>query len=126
MKLELLGQDSPYLRASNASFSVAVSGVKLEVPTLENPNQMMFSVTPRRVKAGTKVKFSIAVFGAACKGCSPFPLGGARVRFGGKTYKTNSAGQISVKRVFRKRGTVKLRATLKGYPTKTAAVRVVR
>jgi hypothetical protein len=126
VKLELLGQDAPYLRASNGSFSVKVDGLSLDLPTREDPNQMSLSVTPKRVKAGKKVRFRIAVFGATCKGCSPFPLAGAKVRFGGKGYKANSAGQVAVKRVFKKTGVVKLRATAKGYPTRTATVRVVR
>jgi hypothetical protein len=33
-KLELLGRDSPYARASNGSFSIQVSNVSVELPTL--------------------------------------------------------------------------------------------
>ncbi|MFL5894939.1 MAG: CocE/NonD family hydrolase [Thermoleophilaceae bacterium] len=36
-KLELLGNDAPYLRASNTQFSVQVSNVVVELPTLEGP-----------------------------------------------------------------------------------------
>jgi predicted acyl esterase len=32
-KLELLGQDPPYARTSNGTFSIAVSGLKLTLPT---------------------------------------------------------------------------------------------
>jgi hypothetical protein len=32
-KLELLGQDSPYARTSNGTFSIQVSGLKLTLPT---------------------------------------------------------------------------------------------
>jgi predicted acyl esterase len=36
-KLELLGNDDPYERASNGTFSVAVSGLTLELPVRERP-----------------------------------------------------------------------------------------
>src|SRR4051794_4646525 len=36
-KLELLGNDAPYLRANNEPFQVAVSNVVVELPTLERP-----------------------------------------------------------------------------------------
>jgi hypothetical protein len=37
-KLELLGQSAPYGRASNGTFSIAVSGLELRLPTLEPPD----------------------------------------------------------------------------------------
>jgi predicted acyl esterase len=145
-KLELLGQDSPYLRASNGSFSVKVSRLSLELPTREKPRvgqvvapvlsggvvsggdrkQLMVAVTPAKVRAGRRVTFVLSVFGANCKTCSPYPLAGARVRFGGKTYKIGSGGQKFVKRRFKKEGVVRLRATFKGYPAKSAKVRVLK
>ena len=36
-KLELLGRDAPYVRPSNGSFSIQVSNVRVELPTLEPP-----------------------------------------------------------------------------------------
>jgi dienelactone hydrolase len=36
-KLELLGQDSPYVRTSNGQFSIAVSGLQLRLPVHEPP-----------------------------------------------------------------------------------------
>jgi predicted acyl esterase len=36
-KLELLGNDDPYERASNGTFSVAVSGLTVELPVRERP-----------------------------------------------------------------------------------------
>ncbi|MEK6276799.1 MAG: CocE/NonD family hydrolase [Actinomycetota bacterium] len=37
-KLELLGRDSPYARASNGSFGVSVSDLELRLPVRERPN----------------------------------------------------------------------------------------
>jgi hypothetical protein len=37
-KLELLGNDAPYLRTSNSQFQVSVSNVVVELPTLEAPS----------------------------------------------------------------------------------------
>jgi dienelactone hydrolase len=36
-KLELLGQDSPYVRTSNGQFSISISGLELRVPVHEAP-----------------------------------------------------------------------------------------
>jgi hypothetical protein len=36
-KLELLGNDDPYERASNGTFSVAVSALTVELPVRERP-----------------------------------------------------------------------------------------
>ena len=36
-KLELLGRDAPYVRPSNGSFSIRVTKVRVELPTLERP-----------------------------------------------------------------------------------------
>lgn len=38
IKLELLGRDAPYYRASNFAFSIAVSSLQLQLPTHESPN----------------------------------------------------------------------------------------
>ncbi len=38
LKLQLLGSDAPYFRASNGAFSVVVSHVRVVLPTLEPPN----------------------------------------------------------------------------------------
>jgi hypothetical protein len=143
VKLELLGQDSPYLRPSNGSFTVTVSALSAELPALETPGSgqvvkpvrsggavdgktLRVSITPKRVRAGKKVTFILAVFGADCRKCSPYPLAGARVRFAGRIWKIGSGGQKVVKRRFGKAGVVKARARFKGYPTKTTKVRVLR
>jgi hypothetical protein len=36
-KLEVLGNDAPYERVSNGTFSVAVSGLTIELPVRERP-----------------------------------------------------------------------------------------
>jgi hypothetical protein len=36
-KLELLGQDSPYVRSSNGQFAISVSGLRLRLPVHETP-----------------------------------------------------------------------------------------
>jgi len=47
-KLELLGADSPYLRSSNGAFSVTVSKLTVELPTLEAPGAGPGIVPPDR------------------------------------------------------------------------------
>src|SRR5919201_5349236 len=64
-KLELLGRDAGFVRPSNGSFSVEVSNVRVELPTLERPggrvkrsgaNRIKLSVRPRRPRAGRRVR----------------------------------------------------------------------
>ncbi len=142
-KLELLGRDAPYMRPSNGQFTVQVRDLTLELPARERPGSgqvvapaigeapeqsrlLDVSVVPRRVRAGRMTRFSIAVFGRFCDSCSPFPVKGAKVRFGGRSYKTNSAGQKRFKRRFRRPGLIKARATRRGYRSDTTRVRVKR
>jgi len=40
VKLELVGNEEPYLRASNGAFSVTVSNLVLELPTLDRPSRV--------------------------------------------------------------------------------------
>jgi len=47
VKLELVGRDAPYLRASNGSFSVRVSKLAVELPTLERPSRARGIAKPR-------------------------------------------------------------------------------
>jgi fermentation-respiration switch protein FrsA (DUF1100 family) len=142
-KLELLGRDAPYLRASNTPFSVDVRDLTLELPARERPGTGMvvepvigraptarksltISIAPRRVQARRMTSFVVAVFGQNCDGCSPFPVKGAKVRFGGKTYRVNASGQKRIKRRFTKRGLVKARATRGGYRSDSTRVRIIR
>jgi dienelactone hydrolase len=50
-KLELLGRDAPYARASNGAFSIAVSDVQLVLPVHEQPGSAPGVVAP--AQAGT-------------------------------------------------------------------------
>jgi predicted acyl esterase len=45
-KLELLGRDSPYLRASNGEFSVKLSGLDVSLPVAEQPGTTSQIVSP--------------------------------------------------------------------------------
>jgi len=45
-RLELLGRDSPYYRASNGSFSVAVSKLQVVLPVAERPGSVPGVVAP--------------------------------------------------------------------------------
>jgi fermentation-respiration switch protein FrsA (DUF1100 family) len=142
-KLELVGRDAPFLRASNGAFSVSVSDLTLELPTLDKPGSgqvvsptigraprqgklLMLSLTPRRVRAGRMTKFAVSVFGADCEGCSPYPVKGAKVRFGGRNYKTGASGQARFKRRFTRTGRISARATRTGYRSASVPARVFR
>ncbi len=55
-KLELLGRDAPYVRASNGSFSITVSGLQLRLPVHEQPGS----------SASVKKPLTPVVAGEAC------------------------------------------------------------
>jgi len=46
-RLELLGRDTPYYRASNTSFSVTVSKLEIELPTREKPSKKTGILKPK-------------------------------------------------------------------------------
>jgi hypothetical protein len=86
----------------------------------------MLSISPRRVRAGRMTRFAVSVFGADCKGCSPYPVKGAKVRFGGRNYKVNASGQARFKRRFKRSGRLTARATRRGYRSTSLRVRVFK
>ena len=47
VRLELLGRDAPYLRASNGTFTVLVSRLRIELPVHERPSRARGILTPR-------------------------------------------------------------------------------
>ena len=114
-KLELLGQDPGYLRPSNGSFSVKVSGVVVELPTHEagvssgsGPNggsggkvvksrtgRISLVVRPRRVPAGrrVRVRFLARTFAAGLRR----PVSGAVIHFAGHRLRTDRHGRASIR-----------------------------
>ena len=135
-KLELLGQDTPYLRASNTPFSVRVSDLSLELPVQERAGTgqvgaaarrfLVLRVNPRRPRVGRRTRFRVTVYAYECKGCKATRAQRARVLFGGRRLTTNSKGQASVRLRFKRAGTRKMRATLGGYRSDSERVRVRR
>lgn len=77
-KLELLGQDTPYLRTSNGAFSVAIDDLYLLLPTHETSGNGIVALTtlpapPGSVAApGVRLSFTnpFAGLGGAGRGCS--------------------------------------------------------
>jgi dienelactone hydrolase len=54
-KLELLGRDAPYVRASNGTFTISVSNLQLRLPVHERPGSSPPVTKPKRpVKPGQK------------------------------------------------------------------------
>jgi hypothetical protein len=70
-------------------------------------------------------KFRITVFGRECPTCRLTVVKGARVRFGGKTYRV-AKGRRVVKRRFKRAALLSARATRSGYRSSTLRVRVMR
>jgi fermentation-respiration switch protein FrsA (DUF1100 family) len=142
-KLELTGRDAPFLRPSNGTFSVAVSDLRLEIPALEKPGtgqvtapslgrgpagdvkRLRLSMTPRRVRAGRMTRFRIKVLGRPCANCPLAVIRGAKVRFGGKSYRMVTGKRV-VRRRFKRAALLSVRATRSGYRSSTLRVRVMR
>jgi fermentation-respiration switch protein FrsA (DUF1100 family) len=139
-QLELLGRDAPYLRPSNAAFSVTVSDVIVELPTLERPGstrgvvaptvgtsggtkpRLRVRVRPRRVRAGKRRRFKFVVRDRQ----SRRRVRRAVVRFAGKRDRTGRRGRARITRRFRRRGVRNVRVTKRGYRAGRTRVRVVR
>jgi fermentation-respiration switch protein FrsA (DUF1100 family) len=135
-KLELLGRDATYARPSNGSFSVAVTNVRVELPTLDKPGslggqvvaagatRMKMTVRPRRPRAGRRVK--LIFYAKITPAGHRVPVRGAKVRFAGHTRKTNKHGRaimrIRIRHAGLKRATVTRPGLLKG----TLKLRVLR
>lgn len=140
-KLELLGTDPPYLQPNKAAFSIRVSDVVAELPTLERPGgsqvvvprlgrgrrivpRLRLSLRPARVRQGRRVRLRFAVTA---------PTGGRRravarvtVRIAGRKVRTNALGRASVLLRFRSAGRRRVRADRRGYRGDKRTVRVLR
>ena len=135
-KLELLGQDAPYVRPSNGSFSIQVTNVRVELPTFEPPGsaggqvrapgarRIKLSVRPRRPHAGHRVR--LIFYAKITPAGHRLPVRGAKIRFAGHTLRTNRHGRAVMRVKFRHAGKKRAAATRRGLLKGTAVVRVRR
>jgi hypothetical protein len=135
-KLELLGQDPAYARPSNGSFSIQVSNVQVELPTLERAgsaagqvvasgsNRIRLSIRPRRPHAGHRVR--LIFYAKITPAGHRIPVRGARIRFAGHTLRTNRHGRATLRIRFKKAGMKKATATRAGLLRGTTRIRVLR
>ena len=75
VKLELLGRDTPYGRASNGTFSVKVSSLEVRLPVRERPGALGGLVAPARAVRSAQGRRQGAVGPAAV---GPLPAGADR------------------------------------------------
>lgn len=135
-KLELLGRDAPYLRASNGSFSVQVSNVRVELPTLDKPGsaggqvvasrayRIALIVHPRRVRTGHRYRFTF--FASIAPAGHRIALRGVRIRFARHSARTNGHGKAFIRLAFARSGSRTATATLRGYLSGKTKVRITR
>ena len=134
-QLELLGRDAPYLRPSNTQFSVAVSNVLVELPTLERPGtgpvlaptisrnqkkRLKLTAKPRGTRAGKRTRFTFHVRAGKKN------IRGARVKFAGRAHKTGKRGRARFTVRFKKPGKRRAVATKRGYRRGQMRVRVAK
>jgi hypothetical protein len=143
-QLELLGKDEPYLRPSNAQFTVTVSNVVVELPTLERPGaaggtvvspvisqggtlrtvaampRLRVTARPRRIRAGRRTRVTFTVKRGTRR------VRGARVRFAGRSHRTGRRGRASFTVRLSRRGVRTAVASKRGYRSGRASVRVLR
>lgn len=135
-KLELLGRDSPYLRPSNGSFSVQVTNVRVELPTLDKPGaaggqvgaagarRIKLSVRPHRPHAGHRIR--LIFYAKITPAGHRLPVRGAKIRFAGHTVKTNRHGRAVMHVRFKHAGRKRATATRAGLLKGTVRVRVLK
>jgi hypothetical protein len=139
-QLELLGSDAPYLRPSNAPFTVAVVNVEVELPVLERPGsvpgvvspaiaqatptkpRLRVRVRPRRVRAGKRTKLTFTVKSRR----TGAPVRRARVGFARKHRRTGRRGKARMVVRLRRRGVRRGRVVKPGYRRAHVRLRVVR
>ncbi|MEA2449702.1 MAG: hypothetical protein QOG63_1634, partial [Thermoleophilaceae bacterium] len=138
-QLELLGRDAPYLRPSNTQFTVNVSNVVVELPTVESPGtgpvvsptisvpkggsakpRLRVRAKPRRVRAGHRSRITFRVR------AHKRPVRRALVRFAGKRHRTGRRGRAHFTVRLHHRGIRRAVATKHGYRRGVARVRVMR
>jgi predicted acyl esterase len=152
-KLELLGQDAPYLRPSNGAFQISVKNVVIELPQLEPPTsnaqfgqgvqpvlgvggtipvapaktkpKLRISVSPRKTRAGKRTRFVFRVRARSAKTGKLVNVRKARVRFAGKKLRTGKHGRARMRVRFKKRGPRRASTTKAGYRKGTVRVRVL-
>lgn len=124
-KLELLGRDAPYYRASNFPFTVKLSNLTITMPKAADP-RIRLSVRPGRVHAGHSVRYTfIAVAQNALRTNKIRPVGGALVRFAGHSGRTDAQGHLTLRAVLRHAGRYTATATHSALRPGTAHVRAV-
>jgi pimeloyl-ACP methyl ester carboxylesterase len=142
-KLELLGQDAPYLQPNKEAFSLSVTNVVVELPTVERPGatpqivaptigrparhaarRIRLIVHPARVRRGHRVRFW---FTAEYRARGRWrPLAGVLVRFDGHRMRTGRRGRATAVVRPRRAGRLRVVATRRGYVTAVRFVRVRR
>jgi dienelactone hydrolase len=133
-QLELLGNDAPYLRPSNSQFTVTVSNVVVELPTVEAPGansaivnpsigrrapRLSIRAKPGRVRSGRRARVTFTVRSAGRR------VRGARVKFAGRVRKTGRRGTVRFTVRMRKPGMRTATAAKRGYRSGRVRVRVV-
>ncbi len=142
-ELELLGNDAPYLRPSNAQFTVSVSNVVVELPTRERPGaaggtvvqpiisqggtllraakpRLRMKARPRHVRSGRRTRVTFTVTSAGHR------VRGALVRFAGKRHRTGRHGRARFTVRLHKHGVRRATASKPGYRAAKARIRVLR
>jgi hypothetical protein len=134
-QLELLGRDAPYLRPSNNTFTVSVSNVLVELPTLERPGtgpvlqpslgrpapgkkKLKVTGKPRRTRVGKRTRFTFRVRAGKKN------VRRATVKFAGRKHKTGKSGRVRFKVRFKGGGKRRVVAVKRGFRAGRTTVRV--
>ena len=142
-KLELVGNDSPYLQPNKEAFSIAVSNAVVELPTIEPPGatpqivsptigrgaplhgpQIRLIVHPGSLRRGHRVRlwFTAEYFSHH----RWHRLSGVLIRFDGHRMRTGRRGRATVVVRPRRAGRLTVVASHRGYTTAIRSVRVKR
>jgi len=142
-KLELLGDDVPYLQANKEAFSIAVSNGVVELPTVEAPGatpqivsptigrgasaqgpRIRLILRPGSVRSGRAVRFWFIAEVFSHRRWHR--LSGVLIGFDGHRMRTGRRGRATVVVHLRRRGRLKVTASRPGYATAIRFVRVGR
>jgi fermentation-respiration switch protein FrsA (DUF1100 family) len=141
VKLELRGNDAPYLRKSNGTFSVTVSNLSVSLPTVEKLSigvpsgpppkkacgalRIRVGVSPSRVGINQRRHYLTVVSGR--RPCEPkgHRISGALISFAGRHMHTDVHGRAVFVLVLHESGQYRVAGHVTGHRTVSAFVTVV-
>jgi predicted acyl esterase len=137
IRIELAQDDDPFVQASNVPSSLTLQGATLSIPVRQasaiitggaaapkGTRAMRVTVSPRRTRAGRRVRFTFKV--TTVVNGKRRPVRGVLIRFRGHKARTGRRGRAHIRAKLRRAGRYRASATHAGYGRASVRVRAMR